>query len=88
MENDSSAFVWGMISRLCVCLFLGASLFLFIRNNQLLTYGSRIVYNPEALVMLGVLGIPFVLSVLHLVRSLWFQQPDVSPPHTAGKELS
>lgn len=59
-----------MIFTLLACLFLGGSLFLFIRNNELFAHGGRHLMHPEALVMLGVLGIPFILVLLHLVRGL------------------
>jgi len=45
-------------------------LYLFIRNNQLFANGARNLQHPEALVMFAVLGIPFVVSVVHLVRRL------------------
>jgi hypothetical protein len=51
-------------------MFLGGGLFLFIRNNALLAQGGRNLWHPEVLVMLGVIGIPFVLGVLHFVRNL------------------
>jgi hypothetical protein len=49
-------------------------LFLFIRNNALLAHGGRNLVHPEALIMLAVLGIPFVLVLLHVIRG--FRQPD------------
>jgi hypothetical protein len=45
-------------------------LFLFIRNNQLLARGGRNLWHPDAWIMLGVLGIPFVLVLLHFTRRL------------------
>lgn len=60
----------GTILSILACLLLGGGLFLFIRNNSLFAHGGRNLWDPEALVMLGVLGIPFVLMLLQLVRSL------------------
>jgi hypothetical protein len=68
VADTKAPFDWGVVFRALLCLFLGGSLFLFIRNNYL-AYGSHIFYTPEALVMLGVLGIPFLLSLLHFMRS-------------------
>ena len=70
MDNEKRAFDWGIVFTALTCLFLGGSLFLFIRNNQLLAHGGRNLWHPESLVMLGVLGIPFVLVLLHFARSL------------------
>src|SRR5688572_31717024 len=36
------------------CFFLGAALFLFITNNNLLANGAEKLWHPEAFVMLGV----------------------------------
>ncbi|GIX46179.1 MAG: hypothetical protein KatS3mg131_0390 [Candidatus Tectimicrobiota bacterium] len=60
----------GLLSNGLVCLFLAASLFLFIRNNELFAHGGRHLRHPAALVMLGVLGVPLVLTVLRLLRLL------------------
>lgn len=59
-----------LIFRVLFCLFLGGCLYLFIRNNHLFANGARNLQHPEALVMFAVLGIPFVFSVVHLVRSV------------------
>lgn len=58
------------IYRVLMCLFLGACLSLYIRNNHLFANGARNLGHLEALVMLLVIGIPFVLAVVHLVRGL------------------
>jgi hypothetical protein len=50
-------------------------LYLFITNNQLFANGAHNLRHPEALVMLAVLGIPFILALVHLVRGLR-RQPD------------
>jgi DMSO reductase anchor subunit len=71
-----------MIFTVLACLFLGGSLFLFIRNNELFAHGGRYLMHPDALVMLGVIGIPFVLVLLHIVRAL--QQHRRSHPHDAA----
>ena len=60
----------GIVFSLLACLFLGVSLFFFFRNNALLAHGGRNLWHLESLVMLGVLGIPFVLVVLSLSRGL------------------
>lgn len=59
-----------MVVSILFCLFLAGSLFLFIRNNALLAHGGRNLWHPETLVMLGVLGIPFIIALLHLLRHL------------------
>ena len=71
MTDEKKPFDWGIAFSALVCLFLGGSLFLFIRNNQLLADGGRNLWHPDALVMLGVLGVPFVLVLLHCARRLY-----------------
>lgn len=73
-DKGSVSFNWGMVFNMLICLFLAACLFLFIRNNHLLANGGQNLWHLETLVMLGVLGIPFVLTLLHFVRNL--RQPD------------
>jgi hypothetical protein len=68
VSDEKTSFDWGIVFWVLFCLFLGGAVCLFIRNNHLLAYGGRNLWNPEALIMLGVLGIPFLLSLLHLVR--------------------
>ena len=68
MDERKQPFDWGMVFTVLICMFLGGSLFLFIRNNDLLAHGARNLWHPEALIMFGVLGIPFVLVLLHLIR--------------------
>ena len=70
MSDEKSAVDSGLIFRVVLCVFLGGCVYLFIRNNHLFANGARNLQHPEALVMFAVLGIPFVLSVVHLVRSL------------------
>ena len=60
----------GVIFRVLLCLFLGACLYLFITNNHLFANGAHNLQYPEALVMFAVLGIPFILALVHLVRGL------------------
>ena len=64
-----------MIVRVLFCLFLGACLYLFITNNQLFANGAHNLQHPEALVMFAVLGIPFIVALVSLVRGLR-RQPD------------
>jgi hypothetical protein len=67
--NEKQQFDWGLVFSILTCLLLGGGLFLFIRNNALLANGGQNLWHPEALIMLGVLGVPFVLVLLHVVRS-------------------
>lgn len=69
-EEQRPPFDWGILFSIVACVCLGAGLFLFIRNNQLLANGAQNLRHPEAFVMLAVLGIPFVLMFLHLIRAL------------------
>jgi hypothetical protein len=75
VNDEKPAFDSRVISRLLFCLFLGACLYLFITNNHLFANGARNLQHTEALVMFAVLGIPFILAVVHLVRGLR-RQPD------------
>jgi len=68
-EEPQSAFDWGIVFSIIACIFLGAALFLFIDNNNLFANGAEKLRHPEAFVMLGVLGIPFILMLLHLIRT-------------------
>ena len=69
-EGQQTSFDWGIVFSIVACLFLGTALFLFIDNNDLLANGAEKLRHPEAFIMLGVLGIPFVLMLLHLIRTL------------------
>lgn len=69
-EGQQAPFDWGIVFSIVACIFLGAALFLFIDNNDLLANGAQKLRHPEAFIMLGVLGIPFVLMLLHLIRNL------------------
>jgi hypothetical protein len=69
-KGQQTSFDWGIMFSLVACLFLGAALFLFVDNNDLLANGAEKLRHPEAFIMLGVLGIPFVLMLLHLIRTL------------------
>ncbi len=75
MDDEKRGFDSGVIFRVLFCLFLGACLYLFITNNQLFANGAHNLQHPEAFVMFAVLGIPFILAIVHLVRSLR-RQPD------------
>jgi DMSO reductase anchor subunit len=70
VADEKAAFDWGVVFTALACLFLGGSLVLFIRNNQLLAHGGRNFLHPVALIMFAVLGVPFILVLLHLVRSV------------------
>ena len=70
MDDAKSAVASSLIFRGVLCVLLGGCLYLFIRNNHLFAHGAHNLQHPEALVMFVVLGIPFVVSVVHLVRSL------------------
>jgi hypothetical protein len=75
VDNEKRGFDSGVIVRVLLCLFLGVCLYLFITNNHLFANGARNLQYPEALVMFAVLGIPFILAVVHLVHGLR-RQPD------------
>jgi hypothetical protein len=52
------------------CILLGGGLFLFIRNNALFANGARNLWHIESLIILGLLGVLFVLTLLHVVRGI------------------
>jgi hypothetical protein len=68
VNEEKKSFDWGIVFSVVACAVLGIGLFLFIRNNALLANGAQNLWHVESLVMLGVIGIPFVLMLLHLVR--------------------
>ena len=69
VTDGRTSFDWSIILRVLLCLFLGGGVVLFIRNNRLLEHGFRVLANPEVLIMLALLGIPFVFALAHLIRS-------------------
>ena len=69
-EDKQGRFDWGLVFNGLICLFLAASLFLFIRNNRLLASGGKSLRHPDVIIMLGVLGIPLVLVILHVIRHM------------------
>ena len=75
MDDEKRGFDSGVIWRVLLCLFLGACLYLYITNNHLFVNGAHNLLHPEALAMFAVLGIPFILAIVHLVRGLR-RQPD------------
>ena len=76
-DDQKRGFDSSVIVRVLLCLFLGVCLYLFITNNHLFANGAHNLRHPEALVMFAVLGIPFILALVHLVRGLRRQpQPD------------
>jgi succinate dehydrogenase/fumarate reductase cytochrome b subunit len=74
VDNEKKQVDSNMIFRVFLCLFLGLVLFLFIRNNDLFAHGGHNLRNPEALIMLAILGIPFLLSLFHLIRGVRHHQ--------------
>jgi hypothetical protein len=70
VHDEKKPFDLGLVFSALVCLCLGGSLFLFIRNNALFAHGGRNLWHLDALIMLGVLGVPFVLVLLHFMRRL------------------
>ena len=70
MDDGKTSFDWNIVLTALACLFLAGSLYLFIRNNQLFAQGGHNLWHPEALIMFGVLGVPFILVLLHFVRSV------------------
>jgi len=75
VDDEKRGFDSGVILRVLLCLFLGACLYLYITNNHLFANGAHNLQHPEALVMFAVLGIPFILAIVHLVRG-GRRQPD------------
>ena len=78
MSETRTEFDWSVIFRVMLCLFLGAGFVLFVRNNDLLRHGFPVLANPEVLVMLALLGIPFLFALVHLVRSFSSRRPGES----------
>ena len=75
VTDGRTSFDWSIILRVLLCLFLGGGFVLFIRNNRLLEHGFRVLANPEVLIMLALLGIPFIFALLHLIRSFSHHRP-------------
>ena len=75
MADAKASFDWGVIFRLLLCLFLGGGFVLFVRNNRLLEHGFRVLANPEVLIMLALLGVPFLFALVHLIRSFSHRRP-------------
>jgi uncharacterized membrane protein YwaF len=75
VDDEKRGFDSGVILRVLLCLFLGVCLYLYITNNHLFANGAHNLQHPEALAMFAVLGIPFILALVHLVRGLR-RQPD------------
>ena len=78
MSETRTEFDWSVIFRVLLCLFLGAGFVLFVRNNDLLRHGFPVLANPEVLIMLALLGIPFLFALVHLVRSFSSRRPGES----------
>lgn len=72
MNEAKKSFDWGIVFSVIACVVLGIGLFLFIRNNALFANGAQNLWHVESLVMLGVIGIPFVLMLRHLIRGFKF----------------
>lgn len=70
VDEEKRSFDWGIVFSVFACLFLCSSLFLFIRNNALFAHSGRNLWHIETVVMLIVLGLPCILMVLQLIRSL------------------
>lgn len=75
MREARTEFDWSVIFRVLLCVFLGGGFVLFVRNNDLLRHGLPALGNPEVLIMLALLGIPFLFALVHLIRSLSNRQP-------------
>ena len=75
MGEARTEFDWGVIFRALLCLFLGGGFVLFVLNNDLLRHGFPVLANPEVLIMLALLGVPFLFAVVHLIRSLSNRHP-------------
>ena len=70
VREARTEFDWSVVFRVMLCVFLGGGFVLFVRNNDLLSHGLPVLANPEVLIMLALLGIPFLFALVHLVRSL------------------
>lgn len=70
VDEEKKSLDWGMAFSAVACVVLGIGLVLFIRNNALFAHGGQNLWHVESLVMLGVIGIPFVLMALHVIRSV------------------
>jgi hypothetical protein len=79
-EGQQASFDWGIVFSIVACFFLGTALFLFITNNNLFANGAEKLRHPEAFIMLGVLAIPFVLMLIHVIRMLLPSRPSGSTP--------
>ena len=75
MADARTPFDWNVVFRVFLCLFLGGGFVLFIRNNRLLDHGFRVLANLEVLIMLALLGIPFLFALVHLIRSFSHPRP-------------
>ena len=75
MRAARSEFDWIVIFRVLLCLFLGSGFVLFVRNNDLLRHGFPVLANPEVLIMLALLGVPFLFALVHLLRGLANRPP-------------
>ena len=79
MREAKNEFDWSVIFRGLLCLFLGGGFVLFVRNNDLLEHGFPVLANPEVLIMLALLGIPFLFALVHLMRSFSSRPPGSGP---------
>ena len=75
MRQAGTEFDWSVIFRVLLCLFLGSGFVLFVRNNDLLGHGLPVLANPEVLIMLALLGVPFLFALVHLIRSFSNRRP-------------
>lgn len=70
VRGARTEFDWSVVFRALLCVFLGGGFVLFVRNNDLLGHGLPVLANLEVLIMLALLGIPFLFALVHLIRSL------------------
>ena len=75
MADVRTPFDWSVVFRVFLCLFLGGGFVLFVRNNRLLDHGFGVLANLEVLIMLALLGIPFLFAIVHLIRSFSRHRP-------------
>lgn len=68
VDDEKPSFDWSMVFNMVGCLLLGMALFLFVRNNALLAHGGRNLWHADALVILGLVGFPFGMMLLQIVR--------------------
>lgn len=68
VDGEKSSFDWEVVFNMVGCLLLGMALFLFVRNNALLAHWGQNLWHADALVILGLVALPFGMMLLQIVR--------------------